>query len=93
MWASRSRAAPTAPDETPPVYPADFFEGKVMGTQEHSRKPRLPFVCAECGYELVLTSSGHQFCANPLCTDGFDIEEDWRVMTVLELLKEEKKLQ
>jgi len=33
--------------------------------------PRLPYVCAECGAELMLTPSGHRFCADPTCTEGF----------------------
>ena len=29
--------------------------------------------CAECGNELNLTPSGHYFCANRRCKDGFDV--------------------
>jgi hypothetical protein len=29
--------------------------------------------CAECGDELNLTPSGHYFCANRRCKDGFDV--------------------
>ena len=29
--------------------------------------------CAECASELNLTPSGHYFCANPRCKDGFDV--------------------
>jgi hypothetical protein len=35
--------------------------------------PRLPDICAECGAELMLTPSGHHFCADPTCTDGFSL--------------------
>jgi len=35
--------------------------------------PCLPSVCAECGAELMLTPSGHHFCADPTCTDGFGV--------------------
>lgn len=33
----------------------------------------LPHVCAECGAELMLTPSGHHFCADPTCTEGFGV--------------------
>jgi hypothetical protein len=36
--------------------------------------PRLPDVCAECGAELMLTPSGHHFCADPTCIDGFGVK-------------------
>jgi hypothetical protein len=39
--------------------------------------PRLPVVCAECEDELSLSRSGHQFCTNHLCRDGFDVRPDW----------------
>ena len=29
-------------------------------------------ICAGCGAELMLTPSGHNFCADPSCTEGFD---------------------
>jgi hypothetical protein len=29
--------------------------------------------CAVCGNELNLTPSGHYFCANRCCKDGFDV--------------------
>ena len=32
--------------------------------------PPLP-LCAACGTELMLTPSGHHFCADPVCTEGF----------------------
>ena len=35
--------------------------------------PRLPDLCAECGAELMLTPSGHPFCADPTCTEGFGV--------------------
>jgi hypothetical protein len=35
--------------------------------------PRLHSWCAECGNERNLTPSGHYFCANRRCKDGFDI--------------------
>jgi hypothetical protein len=63
-----------------------------MGAEERYRGPRLSDVCAECGNELVLSRSGHQFCANGLCREGFDIRPDWRLMPLLELATEEKKL-
>jgi hypothetical protein len=28
-------------------------------------------MCAECGTELMLTPSGHPFCADPTCSEGF----------------------
>jgi len=28
-------------------------------------------MCAACGTELMLTPSGHHFCTDPTCTDGF----------------------
>jgi hypothetical protein len=34
---------------------------------------RLPDICAGCGAELMLTPSGHPFCADPTCTDGFGV--------------------
>jgi len=36
---------------------------------------RLPDICAGCGAELMLTPSGHPFCADPSCTDGFGIAQ------------------
>jgi hypothetical protein len=33
--------------------------------------PPLAPVCAACGTDLMLTPSGHHFCADPTCTDGF----------------------
>jgi len=35
-------------------------------------RPYLLPVCAGCGAELTLTPSGHNFCADPSCTQGFD---------------------
>jgi hypothetical protein len=32
-------------------------------------------ICAECGAELMLTPSGHHFCADPNCTEGFGVAE------------------
>jgi len=64
-----------------------------MAAKEHNRRRQLPFICAECGEELVLSSSGHYFCANRLCKDGFDVRPDWRLMTQINLLSDEKKLQ
>ena len=63
-----------------------------MKAERYDREPHLPFVCAECGDELVLTSSGHCFCANRSCRDGFDVGSDWQVAMVLDVLMEEKKL-
>jgi hypothetical protein len=64
-----------------------------MQAENHDRRPQLPFVCAECSHELVLTSSGHQFCANRWCKEGFEVMPDWRMMTVVELFTEGKKRQ
>jgi hypothetical protein len=36
-------------------------------------KLRLPDICGGCGAELMLTPSGHPFCADPTCTDGFGV--------------------
>ena len=33
--------------------------------------PPLAPVCGECGSDLMLTPSGHPFCADPTCTEGF----------------------
>lgn len=33
--------------------------------------PPLAPMCAACGTELMLTPSGHHFCADPTCTEGF----------------------
>ena len=33
--------------------------------------PPLAPLCAACGTELMLTPSGHHFCADPTCTEGF----------------------
>lgn len=33
--------------------------------------PPLAPLCATCGTELMLTPSGHRFCADPVCTEGF----------------------
>ena len=49
-----------------------------MEVEEYYRGPRLPDVCAECEDELGLSRSGHQFCTNRLCKDGFDVRPDWR---------------
>ena len=58
-------------------HPAVFFESKIM--EAENRGPRLPAVCAECGDELVLSRSGHQFYANHLwCRDGFNVRPDWQ---------------
>ena len=70
-----------------------FFESEIMGAEEHNRGPLLPAVCAGCGDELVLSRSGHHFCTNRLCEDGFDIRPDWRLMPPPNLVTEEKKLQ
>ena len=36
-------------------------------------EPRLHIWCPECGKDLNLTSSGHYFCVNRRCKDGFDV--------------------
>jgi len=59
-----------------------------MEAERYNRVSQLPFVCAQCGNELVLTASGHQFCVNRLCKDGFDAKPDWRFVTLLNLLNE-----
>lgn len=33
--------------------------------------PHLAPTCAACGTDLMLTPSGHHFCADPTCTEGF----------------------
>ena len=33
--------------------------------------PPLAPLCAACGTELMLTPSGHHFCADPTCREGF----------------------
>ena len=33
--------------------------------------PPLAPMCTACGAELMLTPSGHHFCADPTCTEGF----------------------
>jgi len=33
--------------------------------------PPLAPLCAACGTELMLTPSGHHFCADPTSTEGF----------------------
>jgi hypothetical protein len=64
-----------------------------MDVEEHNRVSRLLTVCAECGDDLVLSRSGHHLCANRWCKDGFDVRPDLRLMTLVSLLTEEKKLQ
>ena len=51
-----------------------------MEVEEYNIWPQVPAVCAECGDDLVLSRSGHHFCANQLCRDGFDIRPDWRLV-------------
>jgi hypothetical protein len=36
--------------------------------------PPLAPMCAACGTELMLTPSGHHFCADPICTEGFGVD-------------------
>jgi hypothetical protein len=62
-----------------------FLESRVMEVEEYYRGPRLPDVCAECEDELGLSRSGHQFCTNRLCKDGFDVRPDWRFMLLQQL--------
>jgi len=33
--------------------------------------PHLAPTCAACGTDLMLTPSGHHFCGDPTCTEGF----------------------
>jgi hypothetical protein len=33
--------------------------------------PPLASLCAACGTELMLTPSGHHFCTDSTCTEGF----------------------
>ena len=61
-------------------HPAVFFREQIMEAEKHYRGPRLPAVCAECEDEFGLSRSGHQFCTNRLCKDGFDVRLDWRFM-------------
>jgi hypothetical protein len=30
--------------------------------------------CATCGADLMLTPSGHPFCIDPVCTEGFGVD-------------------
>ena len=48
--------------------------------------PRLPDLCAECGAELMLTPSGHPFCADPTCTEGFGVSNNpaWQLYKLLD---------
>jgi hypothetical protein len=47
--------------------------------------PRLPDLCAECGAELMLTPSGHPFCADPACTEGFGVSNPaWQLYKLLD---------
>ena len=64
---------------------AEFFGKQIMEVEEYYRGPRLPDVCAECEDELGLSRSGHQFCTNRLCKDGFDVRPDWRFMVLQQL--------
>jgi hypothetical protein len=47
---------------------------------------RLPDLCAECGAELMLTPSGHPFCADPACTEGFSVAANpaWQLYKLLD---------
>jgi hypothetical protein len=46
----------------------------VVDDDRHEAMDRLlSSWCAECGDELNLTPSGHYFCANRRCKDGFDV--------------------
>ena len=49
------------------------MEDNSVDLDEHPIERLLPFFCAECGDEFVLSPSGHPFCANRLCRDGFDV--------------------
>ena len=45
----------------------------------------LLHVCAECGAELMLTPSGHHFCADPNCTEGFGVAGPvWQLYRLLD---------
>ena len=77
---------------TPPVNQRLFLKAKILDVEEHNRVSRLLTVCAECGDDLVLSRSGHHLCANRRCKDGFDVRPDLRLMTLVSLLTEEKKL-
>ena len=58
----------------PAARPAgSFLEDNSVDLDEHPIDRLLPFFCLECGDEFVLSPSGHQFCANHLCRDGFDV--------------------
>ena len=41
--------------------------------------------CAECGNELNLTPSGHYFCANRRCKDGFYVTLNRNLKKLLNL--------
>jgi hypothetical protein len=53
-----------------------FLKENSVDLDEHPIERLLPFFCLECGDEFVLSPSGHQFCANRLCRDGFDVRVD-----------------
>jgi hypothetical protein len=36
--------------------------------------PPLAPLCAACGTHLMLTPSGHPFCSDPTCTEGFGVD-------------------
>ena len=55
-------------------HPAVFFREQIVKAEKHNRGLRLRAVCDGCGDDLVLSRSGHQFCTNRLCKDGFDLE-------------------
>ena len=71
-------------------HPAVFFREQIMEAEKHYRGPRLPAVCAECEDELGLSRSGHQFCTNRLCKDGFDVRPDWRFMPLPNIVTKRK---
>jgi hypothetical protein len=69
-----SRAALAKKISNPPlVRPGSFLKGKFVDLDDHMLVSWLPIVCVECDEELVLSPSGHQLCANPLCNYGFDV--------------------
>jgi hypothetical protein len=83
------RALPFANNASPVT--RRFFESKIMEAEKHYQRQRPRAICAECGDELVLSRSGHRFCANHLCKEGFDIKPDWRAMPLPAFVAEEKK--
>jgi hypothetical protein len=48
-------------------------------------------VCAECHDDLILSRSGHHFCVNRFCKDGFDVGRDLRLKAIVRVPTKKKK--